>query len=210
MRGVIWLVLLFVVAVVAATTLGSNDGLVTVYWGGWRTDLSLNLFVLLVVGSCVVIVLAAQTINSLITLPKRAGDWRALRRERAAQAALREALAEFFGARYGRARKAAQRALSIQADSLALQGDTDQRIAARLHISLDAVKQAWRGIVTAAAPFIPEARELSNGHLPHAVRGAERRRGVLEYLRQQMEELRPWPRAVRGRPSRDSSLAASR
>ena len=132
MRGVIWLVLLFVVAVVAATTLGSNDGLVTVYWGGWRTDLSLNLFVLLVVGSCVVIVLAAQTINSLITLPKRAGDWRALRRERAAQAALREALAEFFGARYGRARKAAQRALSIQADSLALQGDTQFRMLAQL------------------------------------------------------------------------------
>jgi HemY protein len=35
-----------VVAVVAATTLGSNDGLVVVYWAGWRTDLSLNLFVL--------------------------------------------------------------------------------------------------------------------------------------------------------------------
>ena len=29
MRGVIWIVLLFAVAVVAATTLGTNDGLVT-------------------------------------------------------------------------------------------------------------------------------------------------------------------------------------
>lgn len=93
---------------------------------------------------------------------------------------------------------------------LALQGDTDQRIAARLHISLDAVKQAWRGIVTAAAPFIPEARELSNGHLLHAVRGAERRRGVLEYLRQHMEELRPWPRSERGRSGRDAGQAVSR
>ena len=55
MRGVIWLILLFSVAVLAATTLGRNDGLVTVYWGGWRTDLSLNLFVLLVLGSCVVL-----------------------------------------------------------------------------------------------------------------------------------------------------------
>jgi HemY protein len=36
-----------------------------------------------------------------------------LRRERAAQAALREALSEYFGARYGRAHKAAQRALAI-------------------------------------------------------------------------------------------------
>ena len=58
MRGVIWLLLLFAVAVVAATTLGPNDGLVTLYWGGWRTDLSLNLFVLLVLGSCVLLMSA--------------------------------------------------------------------------------------------------------------------------------------------------------
>jgi HemY protein len=132
MRGVIWLVLLFVVAVVAASTLGSNDGLVTIYWGGWRTDLSLNLFVLLVVGSCMVLLAAAKAINSLLTLPKRAGDWRALRRERAAQAALRDALAEYFGARYGRARKAAQRALSIQAATPVLHGDAQFHMLAQL------------------------------------------------------------------------------
>jgi uroporphyrin-III C-methyltransferase len=39
-RGVIWLVLLFVVAVVAATTFGRNDGLVSIYWGGWRVPTS--------------------------------------------------------------------------------------------------------------------------------------------------------------------------
>ena len=48
MRGVIWIVLLFAVAVVAATTLGTNDGLVTLYWRGWRTDFSLNLFLIIV------------------------------------------------------------------------------------------------------------------------------------------------------------------
>lgn len=116
MRGVIWLVLLFVVAVVAATTLGSNDGLVTIYWGGWRTDLSLNLFVIVVLVACFVIMAAVQALNSLVSLPQRAGQWRALRRERAAQAALREALLEYMSARYGRAGKAAQRALLI-ADS---------------------------------------------------------------------------------------------
>ncbi len=60
MRGVIWLVLLFVVAVVAATTLGSNDGLVSIYWRGWRTDLSLNLFVILVLVACGVLMSAVQ------------------------------------------------------------------------------------------------------------------------------------------------------
>jgi HemY protein len=58
MRSIIWLVLLFVVAVVAATTLGRNDGLVSIYFGAWRTDLSLNLFVILVLLACVVLMLA--------------------------------------------------------------------------------------------------------------------------------------------------------
>lgn len=97
---------------------------------------------------------------------------------------------------------------------LALQGDTDQRIAARLCISPDAVKQAWRGIVAAAQPFVPELQAHVNDHRINGnavtVRGAERRRHVLEYLRQHMEELRPWPRAVRGRSGRDASLAVSR
>ncbi len=125
MRGVIWLVLLFLVAVVAATTLGSNDGLVSIYWGGWRTDLSLNLFVLLLLGSCVVLMSAVQALNALVGLPRRANAWRELRRERAAQLALREALSEYFGARYGRARKAAQRALAIAERSPALGEDAE-------------------------------------------------------------------------------------
>ena len=42
MRAVIWFLLLFAIAVVAATTLGTNDGIVSVYWGTWRLDTSLN------------------------------------------------------------------------------------------------------------------------------------------------------------------------
>jgi HemY protein len=135
MRSVIWLVLLFLVAVVAATTLGTNDGLVTLYWGGWRTDLSLNLFVILVLGSCFVVMFAAQALNSLVSLPRRAEEWRALRKERAAQAALREALAESYSARYGRARKAAQKALAIQAETPAQVGDTEFRLLGQLLVA---------------------------------------------------------------------------
>ena len=132
MRRVILLILLFVVAVVAATTLGSNDGLVSIYWGGWRSDFSLNLFVIVVLGACFVLMAAVQALNSLVSLPQRAGEWRALRRERAAQAALREALAEYFGARYGRARKAAERALLITEDTPALKPDAEFLVLAQL------------------------------------------------------------------------------
>lgn len=132
MRSIIWLVLLCVVAVVAATTLGSNDGLVTIYWAGWRTELSLNLFLILLLGACALIFSAAQALRSLLTLPERASEWRALRRERAAQAALREALGEYFSARYSRAHKAALRALTLRQDAPVLQADAEFGVLAQL------------------------------------------------------------------------------
>lgn len=132
MRGIIWLVLLFVVAVVAATTLGRNDGLVSIYFGAWRTDLSLNLFVILVLASCALLMAAARSINRLLSLPERAREWRQLRRERAAHAALREALAEYFAARYSRAHRAAQRALVLQDETDTLKSDADFRALAHL------------------------------------------------------------------------------
>jgi HemY protein len=113
MRSAIWLVLVAIAAVVAATTFGRNDGLVSLYWNGWRTDLSLNLFVIGLVGTCLALVVLMRGVQSLLTLPERAREWRTHRRERAAQAALREALLEYFGARYGRAHKAAARTIGI-------------------------------------------------------------------------------------------------
>jgi HemY protein len=125
MRATIWFVLLFVVAVVAASTLGTNDGLVALYWRGWRFDISLNLFLLLLVGTCFLLVSAIQGLNSLIGLPQRAREWRVARRDRSAQAALRDALAQYFGGRYSRAQKAAQRALTIQAGTPELAQDNE-------------------------------------------------------------------------------------
>ena len=132
MRAVIWLVLLFVAAVVAATSLGSNDGLASFYWSGWRFDLSLNLFILLLLGTCFVLVTVMQAITVLTGLPQRAQAWRTARRDRSAQAALRESLAQYFGGRYSRAANAAQRALSIQADTPELTQDNDFTVLAHL------------------------------------------------------------------------------
>ena len=47
------------------------------------------------------------------------------RRDRSAQAALRDALAQYFGGRYSRAQRAAQRALTIQADTPELAQDNE-------------------------------------------------------------------------------------
>ena len=132
MRAVIWFTLLFAVAVVAATTLGTNDGLASFYWSGWRMDVSLNLFLLALVGTCFVLVTVIQAITALVGLPQRAQAWRVERRERSAQAALREALAQYFGGRYSRAQKAAQRALDIQADTPELAQDNEFTVLSRL------------------------------------------------------------------------------
>ena len=132
MRGVIWLVLLFVAAVVAATTLGRNDGLVSLYWNGWRLDVSLNLFVIVLLLSCLALLFAMRALQSLASLPARAREWRVRRREQAAQGALREALAEYFGARYSRASRAAARAVAIHDATPELVGDLQTRKLAHL------------------------------------------------------------------------------
>lgn len=125
MRAVIWFVLLFAVAVVAAATLGTNDGLASFYWGRWRLDMSLNLFLLVLMGTCFALVTLIQAVNVLTGLPKRAREWRVAQRDRTAQAALRDALSQYFGGRYSRAQKAAQRALAIQADTPELAQDDE-------------------------------------------------------------------------------------
>jgi HemY protein len=132
MRSVVWLVLLFVAAVVAATVFGTNEGLASFYWGQWRLDMSLNLFLLLLLGTCFVLVTLMQAASVLTALPERAREWRTARRDRSAQAALREALAQYFGGRYSRAEAAAQRALAIQADTPELAQDNEFTVLAHL------------------------------------------------------------------------------
>ncbi len=125
MRAIIWFLLLFAVAVVAATTFGANDGIVSVYWGDWRLDTSLNLFLIMLALACLVLFSAFQALSSLVELPRRAHEWRVARRDRSAQAALRNALAQYFGGRYTRAQSAARRALAIQADTPDLVQDNE-------------------------------------------------------------------------------------
>ena len=132
MRAVVWILLLAAAAGVAASALGTNDGLVSFYWRGWRADVSLNLFLIALIGSCLVIVASIQTVSALVGLPQRAREWRVARRDRSAQASLRDALAQYFGGRYRRAQKSAQRALVIQADTPELAQDNEFTVLSHL------------------------------------------------------------------------------
>ncbi|MFZ5519722.1 MAG: heme biosynthesis HemY N-terminal domain-containing protein [Pseudomonadota bacterium] len=125
MRFVVWLLLIAIVAVVAAATLGTNDGLVTLYWRGWRADLSLNFFLLVMAGAVFAVYSVVRTLDSLLGLPQRAQQWRMSRRDRIAQAALRESLTQLLAGRYSRAHKQAQRAVDIQAQTPGLDSDPE-------------------------------------------------------------------------------------
>lgn len=125
MRTVVWFILLFVIAVVVATVFGANDGLVSVYWNGWRTDVSMNLFLIALAATCIALVAILQATHALLGLPQRAHEWRVARRDRTAQAMLRDALSQYFGGRYSRAQKSAQRALLIQAKTPDLAQDNE-------------------------------------------------------------------------------------
>lgn len=123
MRGIIWLILLFTAAAVAALTLGRNDGLVSLFWAGWRVDLSLNLFLLLLLGACLLVFALLHSLSLLFGLPERARAWRLAQRDRGAQTLLRESLVALWGARYSRAQRVVQRLLTLNAKTPELQSD---------------------------------------------------------------------------------------
>lgn len=132
MRLVIWLILLFVSAVVSATWLGPNDALVSFHQGGWRLDMSLNLFLLVLLAVVGVLFMGLRAVDSLLSLPTRAREWRELKRERAARQAFQLALTELFAARYARAQRAALQALALQPEVPSLAGDVEFGVAAEL------------------------------------------------------------------------------
>ena len=125
MRSIIWLLLLFVGAVVAAAALSQNDGLVSIFYSGVRIDTSLNVFVISVVLFVFVLYMALKAVNGLLSMPMRAHEWRELKRERAAHAALRDAHADYLAARFNRANKAARQALDLQAEVAVLRNDRE-------------------------------------------------------------------------------------
>ena len=125
MQGIVWILLLAVAAVVGATALGANDGLVTLFWMGWRVDFSLNLFLLGLLVFILAVYSLVRGLDGLLNLPDRARRWRITQRDRLAQAALREGLALYMAGRYTRAHKACQRAVAIQADTPELALDAE-------------------------------------------------------------------------------------
>jgi hypothetical protein len=77
----------------------------------------------------------------------------------------------------------------------ALDGSSDRAIAEVLGLSPDTVRSSWRSIYRRLATVLPDVESVhhpGNG----SARGQEKRRAAVEYLRQNMHELRPMVRSA--------------
>ncbi|HEX4511665.1 MAG TPA: heme biosynthesis HemY N-terminal domain-containing protein, partial [Burkholderiaceae bacterium] len=173
MRNVVWFVLLFAAAVIVAAGLSQNDGLVSIFYGDTRLDVSLNIFVIALVVAVGVLYATLRALHALLSLPARAQEWRELKRERAAHAALRDAHAEYLAARFNRAARSAQQALDLQREVRALQGDREFTglahliAAASLHRMQDrrGRDERARQVVETTAPALGTSVVLDGAHL---------------------------------------------
>lgn len=91
----------------------------------------------------------------------------------------------------------------------ALSGVTDEQLAGLLGTSLPAVKKIWVSIYRRVGDCLPELIPDSLGpETPVSGRGREKRRGLLAYLREHPEELRPFSRKLRSKTRVENTTAA--
>lgn len=110
MRWLIWVLILAACAVLVALASTLNAGNVAVLLPPWRVDVSLNFAALLLAALFVVAYLATRGLSLLLGMPRAAAEFRARRRARLAGQALHNAVFDYFGGRFRRAERAAQRA----------------------------------------------------------------------------------------------------
>jgi len=111
-RGLLWLALLFVIAVVLATLGRFDTGQVLLVYPPYRVDVSLNLFIVGVVVAFILFYALLRFARNVVTMPRRVAAYRARSRAEKAHTALREAIGNLYAGRFSRAEKAARDSLA--------------------------------------------------------------------------------------------------
>ena len=200
MRAALWLLALFGVAVAAALFAGNNQGTVTLYWPPYRIDLSLNMVVLLLVGSFVTVHAALRALSALLDLPHQARRWRVQQKERAMHASLLDALMHMLGGRFIRSRKAALAALS-QEQALSSGGDA---------VPHGGQLRALAHMIAAESSHALQDRATRESHLHEALQQAPARGSVNEQEMREGAQMRAarWSLDDRDAPAALERLAA--
>ena len=114
MRILLWLLALFALAVGVSLAFGYNDGYVLIILPPWRAELSLNLFVVAVIGSFLLGHLLLRMVSHTLRLPRAVREFRERKRQEKGVRALREAVQQLFEGRYGHALKNAALSYAAQ------------------------------------------------------------------------------------------------
>ncbi|WP_153099739.1 heme biosynthesis protein HemY [Paraburkholderia hayleyella] len=111
-RGLLWLAILFAVAVALATVGRFDMGQVLFVYPPYRVDLSMNLFVVGLVVLFIVLYMLLRILRNIWRMPRRVAAYRARARVTKAHAALRDAISNLYAGRFSRAEKSAREALA--------------------------------------------------------------------------------------------------
>ncbi|WP_420956635.1 heme biosynthesis protein HemY [Burkholderia gladioli] len=119
LRGILWLAVLFAIAVALATVGRFDGGQVLIVYPPYRVNVSLNLFIVSIVVLFVVIYALLRIVRNIWRMPQRVAAYRKRMRHEKAHASLRDAIANLYAGRFSRAEKAARDALSVDANQSA-------------------------------------------------------------------------------------------
>ncbi|HUF19904.1 MAG TPA: heme biosynthesis protein HemY [Burkholderiales bacterium] len=113
MRGLIWLVGLFAVAVTVVLTARMSDGYVLLVLPPHRIELSLNVAILTVLATAVAAYIAVRALALILSMPGRVRAFHQRRAQKKARAAFAGALRNYFEGRFGKAQRSAEIAMQM-------------------------------------------------------------------------------------------------
>ena len=107
MKGLLWVLVLFGLAVAAALGARLNDGYVLLVFPPYRAEVSLNLFILALVAIVLALYMAMRALAVTVGLPKRVREYRERRQRERAGLVFQDAVRLLFEGRFGQAMKKA-------------------------------------------------------------------------------------------------------
>ena len=179
-RGLIWLALLFAVAVALATVGRFDAGQVLLVYPPYRVDVSLNLFVVGIVVAFLLLYAILRFARNIVTMPRRVGAYRARMRTEKANSALRDAVSNLYAGRFSRAEKAARDSL-VDEKNKGAAGLIAANAAHRLHEY--ARRDDW--LTQVDDPDLQEARLLATADMRADGRDADGALAALTEMRSQ-------------------------
>lgn len=115
MRVLIWILLIFTLAV-GFTLAGKFDpGYAVLVYPPYRIELSLTLLAVILFGLLVVADIFVRVANATLSLPQQVREFRLQQRQQHEQAVLMKAITEYLEQRYPQAEAAAQQAIDLNA-----------------------------------------------------------------------------------------------